>query len=625
MKTTGIITVSMIATALLVSSCTSKQENAQMQSNDRSNIVNVSDYGAKGDGKTDDTDAIRKAVVSLAKSGNGSTLLFPKGKYILNILSYKEVDAAIAIDGIDNVTIDGQGSEFIPSCQKMNVISVKNSKGVTIRNLSICWDRPYFSQGKVVSSTANSMDVLVDANYPIDGTEKIEALMDYDPVSRMPIARFDLFGSAITKKELIAPQTLRLEIKSKWETPEKTKYVSSMLSSLPVDTLILLRHAIYGQYGMDINLCENVKIENVNIWGVPGMAIHMTQCKDTQINNLTVEPKPGTDRVMSTTGDAVFIMYPMGELLVENTRIEASGDDCLPINGKYLKVAEITDKSTMKMKVDVGWPGPVARPGDRIDFYGARDLLYLTTLTVDNGRFDAKEKCHIIKFREELPKTISIGDAAYNSAFTCNKITVRNTVLGANRSRATILSARNIEFDNVKIHDTGLAGAMVFGDAGRSHRPGPSVENMTFRKCIFDSCALSPLIVYTGAPAAGPAQKNINIIDCKFTENENLKKLRVKGSMYKNIIFYQIAIYFKDVDGGQITGNSFQGYDLSMFLSNTRNVSVKDNKCLDKIQSKIIIDQTTNKGLSLDGNKNFEQDADMSKYNSSYLYYTDMR
>ncbi len=625
MRNHYMLSVIAVSSAIICSSCSSEKEDTTMGLDSGSKIIDVSRFGARGDGRTDDTAAIQKAVNALIKTGEGSTLLFPKGKYIVNILSYKDVEAVIAMDKVDKVTIDGQGSEIIAACQKMNVISIKNSKNVTVKNLSIYWDRPYFSQGKVIASTASSMDIRVDDNYPIDGTERIEALMDYDPATRMPIARFDLFGSAITKKELIAPQTLRLEIKSKWETPEKTKYVSDMLSGLPAGTLMLLRHAIYGQYAMDINICENVNIENVNIWGVPGMAIHMTQCRDAHIKKLIVEPKPGTGRLMSTTGDAVFIMFPMGELLVEDSRIEASGDDCLPINGKYLKITEMPDRSTVKFKVDVGWPGPVPRPGDKIDFYGGKDLLQTATLTVDSGRFDAKEKCHIVKFKEELPKSISAGDVAYNSAFACTKITVKNTVLGANRSRATIISARNVEFTNVRIHNTGLAGAMVFGDKDRSHRPGPSAENITFMNCTFESCALAPLVVYTGAPSPGMAQKNINVIGCTFIENEPLKKLRVKGSMFKDVLFYQAGICFKDVAKGLISGNTFEGFETAIAVSNTAGISIKGNKCLDPAPARIVIDKGANPNLFLAGNANLRTEDNTGKYNFSYLYYCDMR
>ena len=48
-------------------------------------FFNVKDYGAKGDGTTDDTMAIRKAVDNLNKKGG--TLYFPKGTYIVSTLA----------------------------------------------------------------------------------------------------------------------------------------------------------------------------------------------------------------------------------------------------------------------------------------------------------------------------------------------------------------------------------------------------------------------------------------------------------------------------------------------------------------------------------------------------------
>lgn len=62
-----------------------------------SDVVSVKDFGAKGDGVTDDTDAINAGIVATAASRKA--LFFPAGTYI----------ATEVIQAIDNMTICGEG------------------------------------------------------------------------------------------------------------------------------------------------------------------------------------------------------------------------------------------------------------------------------------------------------------------------------------------------------------------------------------------------------------------------------------------------------------------------------------------------------------------------------------
>jgi hypothetical protein len=68
-------------------------------------FYNIRDFGAKGDGQTDDTIAIRSALAFIASRGGGGTLRFPEGDYTVGkVPNYKGITLP------PGVTIEGVGS-----------------------------------------------------------------------------------------------------------------------------------------------------------------------------------------------------------------------------------------------------------------------------------------------------------------------------------------------------------------------------------------------------------------------------------------------------------------------------------------------------------------------------------
>ena len=57
------------------------------------NQINVKEYGAKGDGKTNDTKAIKEAFAKIYKSGG--TVYFPSGNYLTNIIDIRPSEGTI--------------------------------------------------------------------------------------------------------------------------------------------------------------------------------------------------------------------------------------------------------------------------------------------------------------------------------------------------------------------------------------------------------------------------------------------------------------------------------------------------------------------------------------------------
>jgi len=77
-------------------------------------IVNVKEVGAKGDGRTDDYDAIQKATAQINRAGGG-TLVFPPGRYLLNRVSITKGPAPngnkpITFSRCNGLRIQGQGA-----------------------------------------------------------------------------------------------------------------------------------------------------------------------------------------------------------------------------------------------------------------------------------------------------------------------------------------------------------------------------------------------------------------------------------------------------------------------------------------------------------------------------------
>lgn len=92
-------------------------------------IINVKDYGATGDGITDDEGAIRSAL----ESAYGNILFFPKGKYLISN-GYIPIPSGTIIDGCG--TLKGNQETVCAFLITGSDINGEESNNITIRNIS---------------------------------------------------------------------------------------------------------------------------------------------------------------------------------------------------------------------------------------------------------------------------------------------------------------------------------------------------------------------------------------------------------------------------------------------------------------------------------------------------------
>lgn len=143
------------------------REVSSMQKNDVEFTVNVKDYGAIGDGETDDTAAVQSAIDSLPKGG---IVLFPIGTYLIT----KNVFV-----GQDHMTLTGQGkaSKIVYNYEQQEKDTAYSaslfffrggSSHITVRDLQLKYTGSYYPnvgesyKGKVSGLCfAASSDVLI--------------------------------------------------------------------------------------------------------------------------------------------------------------------------------------------------------------------------------------------------------------------------------------------------------------------------------------------------------------------------------------------------------------------------------------------------------------------------------
>ncbi len=115
--------------------------------------LNVDNYGAKGDGKTDDTNAIQNAI----NAASNDKIIFGRNKvYIVNSL-YLEKKAGIVIEG-NNATLKRKIQAEYTTYTNAGIICIFGSKNIIIKNLN------FDGQRKLQKQKGFNMGVFIGGN-----------------------------------------------------------------------------------------------------------------------------------------------------------------------------------------------------------------------------------------------------------------------------------------------------------------------------------------------------------------------------------------------------------------------------------------------------------------------------
>lgn len=454
-----------------------------------------------------------------------------------------EKNILLQLQGVPAITLDFQGATLLFH-GLIQPFSFDQCGEVHISNVIIDWDRPLFSQGKIVSAAADYLDIQMQSEFPVHAGVPMAAMIDYMPGSAYPLkGSIDWFHFAEETIEL-SPQLLRLKLKPPYQRANRPHSAAFPAVGMHV----ALRHIMNYKAALLFHQCRRVQLDAVTIHSVPGMGVIGHGCGEVAMRQLRVVRRPGSGFALSANTDATHFIGCTGPIFFDQCLFEGMGDDAANVHGFYISAA--------------------GRPGDRevVGYIGADiqseypempaagDLLELTrcatlrpyrTLEVERatplpgGRF-------AIRFTEGLPADYREDDLFANASRVapldfCN-CTVRN-----NRARALLVQTRVVRIaNNLFDHCTGTA---IHVNCAVGWKESICTSDVHVSHNIFVACGLGAG-TYQGASALA-----------LMTESEHT----VAGthhcfSFEHNAITGNggIALLIGGLSGGRIIGNQLQ-------------------------------------------------------------------
>ena len=489
-------------------------------------------------GTTTDMAALTAQMLDQVKSetaGKPVTITFAPGEYhfypdgavhkeyyISNHDQHKDRAVGIAIEEFDNLTIDGQGADFIFH-GRMLPVSIVATEGCTLRNLSIDFATPHIAQAEVIKNEADGItfrvapwvNARVTENHGFehggeDWTHRPGWGIAFDPDTRHIIYNTSDIGTPIHQAQQIDEHTFYAP---DWKDRR-----------LKVGTIVAMRSYERPSPGVFVSHAIDTKLLNVKVHYAEGMGLLAQMSEDITLDGFSVCLRGDDDpRYFTTQADATHFSGCKGKITSVNGLYEGMMDDAINVHGTYLKVMERIDDHTLRARYMHGqaWGFDWAYTGDKVQFVRSRTMelvgdKFVTEVaeiseytenavnpatpqpfTLEGATHGTRE--FIIRFADALPEEIGTaqGYGIENLTWTPEVYFAHNTIRN-NRARGSLFSTpkRTICEDNLFDHTSGTA-ILLCGDCNGWYETG-ACRDVLIRRNRFVN-ALTSMFQFTNA------------------------------------------------------------------------------------------------------------------------------
>jgi hypothetical protein len=464
---------------------------------------------------------------------------------------------AFPIIGKKGLTVDGSGSRFVFHGEVVPFI-IEQSDNITLKNFSVDWERPFYSQAEIVGVDDQGLVLNLDREkypYHIENGQIVFDGEGWSHALNEGVFEMDIHtgGPAYLSGDSLGGYIAPADFHAEQLDKNTIRLAAPFKRKATVGNILLLRHYPRLCPGIHFKQSRDLRLENVELNHAGGMGVIAQFCENIHLKNCAVRPAPGTDRLFSVTVDATHFVNCRGLIRLEDCFFSSQMDDPANIHGTNTRIAKrMDDHSVITELVHPEQHGfEIAFPGDHLSFADNTDLLVYAEATVKEIEQINPQYSRIV-FEESLPERLRPGHVLDNLSWQAD-VHISGCTSRNNRARGYLISTPGkVILENNRISAAGSA-VKISGDANYWFESG-AVRDVLIRNNEFGNCCYGPVewgrAVIDIDPEISNPWKNA---EC-FHRN-----IRIESNTFRT--FDTGILYARSVDGLAFRNNTVERTD----------------------------------------------------------------
>ena len=395
--------------------------------------VTVDDYD-----HGDDYLAIAQALAEVKRQHAGR-LVFSNRTYHVDNPGAAEDTAQLMLDGLQDLTIDGNGCTLVFHGLETGVL-INDCNRILLRNLNVDWNRLLASAGVVEEREAKKY-VRIDPEYDVAGLP-LKDLFEFDLAKRHWLGDFRMqsipAATQVEKGLYLLPDTF-----------------------FDIGSRVAVRHAIYGEYGFLVTGDTNdVAFEHIEIRQTPGMGFMVAMAgRGFRFTDIRLA-RTHRHQLLTTMADVIHLNSTKGDILIEDCDLSYNGDDGVAISSLVTRAKRIEgDRVWLQYALaeEYGVVPPLFQKGDTLGFFEEATRRPLGRAVVEYVVRDGWAL--VARVRKEGDFTIPLEALCGNLNRRAERVLIRNNRFHDHRARGIFLNAKDVSIENNAMEN--LQGAAV--------------------------------------------------------------------------------------------------------------------------------------------------------------------